>query len=41
LAREKPNTKCTGNSCIGLETVFEKTLENEEFLLLRKVRIGE
>jgi len=41
LAREKLNTKCTGNRCIGFETVFEKTLENEKFLLLRKVRVME
>ena len=39
LAREKRNIKCVGNRCIGFETVFEKTLENEKFLLLRKVRV--
>ena len=39
LAREKPSTKRMGNRCVGFETVFEKTLENEKFLLLRKVRI--
>jgi hypothetical protein len=39
LAREKPNTKCMGNRYFGFETVFEKTLENEKFLLLRKVSI--
>ncbi|GFG31026.1 hypothetical protein Cfor_11417, partial [Coptotermes formosanus] len=36
LAREDPNTKCVGNRYFGFETVFEKTLENEKFLLLRK-----
>lgn len=41
LAREKPNIKCIGNRCIWFKTVFEKTLENEKFLLLRKVRVVE
>jgi hypothetical protein len=39
LAREEPNTKLVGTRYFGFETVFEKTLQNEKFLLLRKVRI--
>jgi hypothetical protein len=37
LARENPNTRFLGSNCYGLEVVFEKTLEDEKLVLLRKV----
>lgn len=37
LTRENPDTKCMGNNRFGFEVVFEKTLGDEKFVLLRKV----
>jgi hypothetical protein len=37
LAREDPDTKCVSNNNFGFEVVFEKTLGDEKFVLLRKV----
>lgn len=37
LTRENPDMKCMGSNCFGLEVVFEKTLGDEKFVLLRKV----
>lgn len=37
LTRENPDTKCMGDNRFGFEVVFEKTLGDEKFVLLRKV----
>jgi hypothetical protein len=37
LTREKPDTKSTFSNGFRLKSVFEKSLKDEKFLLLRKV----